>query len=157
MYTFVIVWFTYDVSILAFNKKFSIIPMFVFPFGVMLRDIKKFEDFQIALKVFRQELPDQEISLAESYSPQIFQMTGLAGFAWMLYTNLMGKSVIFYNDTIQFQIPLLIGVVITKLSILAKNKFKTRRSLFYANMYTYAIYILIVLIIDFKDAFGGSE
>jgi len=75
----------------------------------------------------------------------------------MLYSNLMGKSVIFYNDTIQFQIPLLIVVVITKLSILAKNKFKTRRSLFYANMYTYAIYIIVVLIIDFKDSFGGGR
>lgn len=57
-YTFLIVWLTYDVSIMAFNEKFSIIPMFVYPFGVMLRDIKKFEDFEIALKVFRQELPD---------------------------------------------------------------------------------------------------
>tara|TARA_B110000285_G_C14801845_1_gene457861 strand:- start:372 stop:512 length:141 start_codon:yes stop_codon:yes gene_type:complete len=46
--------------------------MFLFPLGVMLRDIKKFDDFRVALKVFRQELPDQEISLAESYSPQIF-------------------------------------------------------------------------------------
>jgi hypothetical protein len=57
---------------MAFWKKFSLIPMFIYPFGVMLRDIKKFGDFKIALQVFRQELPDQEISLAESYSPQIF-------------------------------------------------------------------------------------
>ena len=76
--------------------------MFIYPFGVMLRDIKKFDDFVIALKVFRQELPDQEISLAESYSPQIFQMTGLAGFAWLLFTSVTNKKVVFYNDTIKF-------------------------------------------------------
>ena len=76
--------------------------MFIYPFGVMLRDIKKFEDFVIALKVFRQELPDQEISLAESYSPQIFQMTGLAGFAWLLYASVTNKKVVFYNDTIKY-------------------------------------------------------
>jgi len=49
VYTFVIVWFTYDVTIMAFNKKFSIIPMFIYPFGVMLRDVKKFGDFEVAL------------------------------------------------------------------------------------------------------------
>jgi len=35
-----------------------------------------------------------------------------------------------------------------KLILLAKNKFKTKRSLFYANLYTYATYIIVVLIID---------
>lgn len=43
--------------------------MFIYPFGVMLRDLKKFSDFEIALEVFQQELPDQEISLAETYQP----------------------------------------------------------------------------------------
>ena len=35
-------------------------------------DFKKFDDFKEALEVFKKELPDQEISLAETYSPQIF-------------------------------------------------------------------------------------
>jgi hypothetical protein len=51
------------------NLKFSIIPMFIYPLGVSIRDVKKFDDFKIALEVFKEELPDQEISLAESYSP----------------------------------------------------------------------------------------
>jgi len=72
VYTWIIVWWTYDCTVYAFDNFFSLIPMFLFPLGVMLRDIKKFDDFRVALKVFRQELPDQEISLAESYSPQIF-------------------------------------------------------------------------------------
>ena len=71
-YTFVIVWFTYDVTEGCLNSKFSLIPMFLYPFGVTFRDLKKFDDFKQALEVFKTELPDQEISLAETYSPQIF-------------------------------------------------------------------------------------
>lgn len=71
VYAYIIVWFTYDVTI-AMGLKFSIIPMLIYPFGVSIRDFKKFTDFNLAVSVFRAELPDQEISLAESYSPQIF-------------------------------------------------------------------------------------
>lgn len=67
-FTYVITWFTYDVSI-ALGLKFSIIPMFIYPFGVSVRDVKKFDDFKLALEIFKKELPDQEVSLAESYSP----------------------------------------------------------------------------------------
>lgn len=70
-YSYVIVWFTYDVTT-ALKLKFSIIPMFIYPLGVSVRDVKKFNDFTLALRVFKEELPDQEVSLAESYSPQIF-------------------------------------------------------------------------------------
>jgi len=65
-YTYVITWFTYDICN-AMNMRFSIIPMFLYPFGVAIRDIKKFLDFNLALETFRDELPDQEISLAETY------------------------------------------------------------------------------------------
>ena len=50
-YAFIIVWFTYDVTV-GLGMKFSFIPMFIYPFGVMLRDLKKFSDFEIALEVF---------------------------------------------------------------------------------------------------------
>lgn len=56
-YSYVIVWFTYDVT-MAFGFKFSIIPMFIYPLGITLRDVKKFKDFKIVLKQFKQELPD---------------------------------------------------------------------------------------------------
>ena len=72
VYTFVIVWFTYDVTVGRLGGYFSLIPMFLYPFGVTFRDFKKFDDFKEALEVFKKELPDQEISLAETYSPQIF-------------------------------------------------------------------------------------
>lgn len=100
-YAYVIVWFTYDVSV-ALELKFSIIPMFIYPLGVSIRDFKKFTDFKLALSVFNAELPDQEISMAETYSPQIFQMTGLAGFAWFLFITFTGKAVRFSNKTIQY-------------------------------------------------------
>jgi len=68
IYSYIIVWFTYDVTI-ALGLKFSIIPMIIYPIGVSLRDAKKFKDFEEIVKVFKAELPDQEISLAETYSP----------------------------------------------------------------------------------------
>lgn len=68
VYSFIIVWFTYDISN-TFNLKFSIIPMFIYPIGISFRDKKKFRDFELCLQVFKKELPDQEITLAETYSP----------------------------------------------------------------------------------------
>jgi hypothetical protein len=62
------VWFTYDLT-KAFSMPYSILPMFLYPFGISLRDKKKFDDFAIAISVFKQELPDQQISLAETYAP----------------------------------------------------------------------------------------
>jgi len=56
----------------------------------------------LALEVFKRELPDQEISLGESFSPQIFMMTGLPGFAWLIFTMITSNKVKFSNDTIQF-------------------------------------------------------
>ena len=70
-YSFIIVWFTYDFTI-GLGLPFSVVPMFLYPFGVSLRDFKKFSDFEIAINEFREELNDQNISLAETYSPQIF-------------------------------------------------------------------------------------
>ena len=75
-------------------------------------------------------------------------MTGLAGTAWLLYSNITGNPISFFNATIQFQIPFLIIVVIAKLILLAKNKFKTKKSLFYSNLYVYSTYIIVVLVID---------
>lgn len=68
LYAYVIVWFTYDVS-MALGFRFSIIPMFIYPIGVALRDVKKFQDFESIMVVFKSELKEQEISLAETYSP----------------------------------------------------------------------------------------
>lgn len=153
-YTYIITWFTYDISV-ALELKFSIIPMFVYPIGVSIRDVKKFEDFRVALEVFEEELPDQEISLAESYSPQIFQMTGLAGFAWFFYILVKGEAVTFENASIAYQIPLLIGVVIMKYIILLSYRFTTRKRLFKTNVIGYVLFVIVVIILDYKDDIFG--
>ena len=79
-------------------------------------------------------------------------MTGLAGFAWLLFSMATSQKVQFINESIQYQLPILIAVVITKLSILGYNKFKTHRKLFKANVYAYMGFIAIVVILDYKDA-----
>ena len=154
-YAYVIVWFTYDISVAVLGSKFSIIPTFIYPIGVSFRDVKKFKDFEIALQIFKSELPDQEISLAESYSPQIFQMTGCAGISWLLFTMATGKKVIFYNDTIQYQVPILIIIILQKYSALVRNRFKTSNDLFKANCYSYVFFVLVVLVIDFRVVLFG--
>lgn len=88
-YTYVIVWFTYDVTV-GLGIPFSILPMLLYPFCVAIRESKKFKDFIMALEVFDKELQDQELSLAETYQPQIFQMTFLAGIAWLIYSSTSG-------------------------------------------------------------------
>jgi len=57
----------------------------------------------------------------------------------------------FANESIQYQLPILIAVVLTKLSILSYNKFKTHRKMFKANCYAYVGFIIIVVILDYKD------
>ena len=155
-YTYVIVWFTYDVSN-GLGLPFSILPMLLYPFCVAIRESKKFKDFSLALEVFDKELQDQELSLAETYQPQIFQMTFLSGLAWTLYSATTGKQVRFVNESIQAQLPLLIGVVVFKLLLLSCNKFKTNASLFWSNVTGYIVFLLVVLFIDFrKQLFGGG-
>lgn len=48
-YTYIIVWFTYQVT-KAIDLHFSIVPMIIYPFGIALRDQKKFKDLRMALK-----------------------------------------------------------------------------------------------------------
>lgn len=57
----------------------------------------------------------------------------------------------FYNESIKYQLPILIGVVIIKYSILLYNTFQTHKSLFKANVYGYMVFVLVVLIIEYKD------
>ena len=86
-------------------------------------------------------------------------MTGLAGVAWLLYTMATAQQVKFVNDSIQYQLPILIVVVLAKLSILGYNRFKTHRKLFKANVYAYMGFIAVVVILDYKDeliALGGG-
>jgi Ca2+/Na+ antiporter len=107
-YTFIIVWWTYELSE-AWGINFSIIPLIVYPIGISIRDRKKVNDFKEVKKMFAEELPDQEISLAETFSGPIFQVTGLAGLTWLVNILISGQSVIFENSNIQFQAPLLVG------------------------------------------------
>ena len=147
-YTYLIVWWTYSVT-MAFNLHFSIIPMILYPFGISIRDRKKFVDFQTTLKVFREERKDQDISLAETYSGPIFQITGLLGLAWFSKSIISGEPISFISNSIEYQIPLLIGVVTVKYAMLAMNRFKTSRKLFWINVGFYCVFLAIVAVIDY--------
>jgi hypothetical protein len=51
-YAFLIVWWTYELSV-SYNLNFSILPMILYPFGIVLRDLKKLDDMKILLTVFK--------------------------------------------------------------------------------------------------------
>jgi hypothetical protein len=42
------------------------------------------------------------MSLAETYSSQVYQITGMMGLAWMMYIGGTGKNISFINEGIQY-------------------------------------------------------
>lgn len=155
-YTYLVCWFTYSVT-KAFDLHFSIIPMFLYPFGISFRDIKKYSDFKEAIRQFREDIPDQEVSLAEGFQGQIFQITGLLGLAWLLYGAAVGGTISFLNAGIKYQMPMLLGVVAIKYISLAANRFKSKRGFFYWNISVYIVFIIIAFILDYKVEFFGGD
>lgn len=57
VYSFLIVWFTYEVTI-SYDLHFSILPMIIFPFGIVLRDLKKLDDMRVCVEVFKRHCSD---------------------------------------------------------------------------------------------------
>lgn len=156
-YTYLIVWWTYEVT-QAYELKFSILPMVIYPFGIALRDMKKFSDLKSCLDKFSVKLRDQKLSLAETYAGQVFQITGLMGFTWMCYLGIDDSKteVTFINESIQYQFPLLIIVVIVKFLILASQKFRSSKKLFYINLLSYTLFLVAVLLIDYRSYIWGE-
>ena len=98
-YTYLIVWWTYMVTI-SYDLHFSILPMIIYPFGIVLRDLKKLDDMRICVSVFKQHCPQQRMGLAETFSGPVFQITGLMGFAWTMYIATTNQSISFINEGI---------------------------------------------------------
>lgn len=71
VYSGIIVWFTFDLTV-ALNMKFNVLPMVLYPFGIALRDYKKKVNLEQAIDMFGERLRDQSMSLAETFSAQIF-------------------------------------------------------------------------------------
>ena len=116
-YTYLIVWFTYEIST-AFGVSMSIIPLIVYPLGISIRDRKKVQDYQQVKQLFKEKFPDQTISLAETFSGPIFQYTGLMGFTWVISILINGQNVNFDNASIQYQTPLILIVVVIAITML---------------------------------------
>ena len=98
-YSFLIVWWTYAVT-MAYSLHFSILPMTIYPFGIVLRDIKKLDDMRVCVKLFKKHCADQKMGLAETFSGPVFQITGLMGLSWLIYMGTSGNSISFINDGI---------------------------------------------------------
>jgi Ca2+/Na+ antiporter len=83
-------------------------------------------------------------------------MTGLVGFAWLIFILSQGSNVTFLNESIQYQMPMLLGVVAIKYISLAINNFRTKKSLFYWNCGGYISFLIIAVLIDYKNEMMGT-
>lgn len=155
-YTFIIVWWTFELSE-AFNINRSIIPLIAYPIGISIRDSKKIVDFLEVKKMFADELTDQEISLAETFSGPIFQITGLVGFTWLIKILSSGGSISFENENIQLQAPLLLVIIVMKYGGILLAKYRTSKKLFAFNSVTYILFTLGALLVDYYDDLAGNK
>lgn len=78
------------------------------------------------------------------------------GTAWTLYISFKGKEYVsFINESIQYQMPMLIGVVLIKYILLVCTKFKSSKTLFYVNLTCYLIFLVIIALVDYRiEIFG---
>lgn len=78
------------------------------------------------------------------------------GIAWVMYISFKDVAAIsFINEGVQYQMPILIVVVIIKYIILACRRFKTSKKLFYANLVGYTLFLIVVILLDYRiEIFG---
>ena len=78
------------------------------------------------------------------------------GTAWTLYISFKGKEYVsFINESIQYQMPMLIAVVLIKYILLACSKYRTSKTLFYVNLTCYLIFVIVIAIVDYRiEIFG---
>lgn len=74
--------------------------------------------------------------------------------AWMMYIGGTGKNISFINEGIQYQMPVLVIVILLKYGILVCRRFKTSKKLFYTNLVGYMCFLVIVVILDYRIEFG---
>ena len=78
------------------------------------------------------------------------------GLTWTLYIGFLGADYVkFLNVGIQYQMPLLLVVVLVKYIILACSKYKTSSKLFFINLGGYTTFLVAVILIDYYEEFFG--
>ena len=78
------------------------------------------------------------------------------GLTWTLYISFAGKEYVsFINESIQYQMPMLILVVVVKYLLLVCSKYRTSKTLFYVNVVCYVIFVILIAFIDYRiEIFG---
>ena len=80
------------------------------------------------------------------------------GLTWSIYISFLdADKITFLNEGIQFQMPLLLVVVLLKYIVLFICRYKTSTKLFYINLVGYLIFLVAVYIIDYyQELFGKA-
>lgn len=80
------------------------------------------------------------------------------GITWVMFMSFKNKeSISFINEGVQFQMPTLIVVILVKYIILACRRFKTSKKLFYSNLFGYTLFLVVVILLDYRlEIFGDG-
>jgi len=78
------------------------------------------------------------------------------GLTWSLYIGLVGAEYVrFINESIQYQMPMLIFVIVIKYGLLVCFKYETSKRLFYINLTFYLLFVGLIALIDYRiELFG---
>lgn len=70
--------------------------------------------------------------------------------AWSAYISTTNKPISFINEGIQYQFPLLFVTIIVKYLALVAYGYKTSKKLFYTNLVIYLLYLLFIILVDYR-------
>lgn len=73
-----------------------------------------------------------------------------------MYISVTSKPLSFINESIQYQMPLLLVVIIVKYVSLALNGYKSSKKMFYMNVLNYGCFLVAVVLIDYRIEFFGA-
>jgi len=182
VFAYFITWWLVTLS-LSFDLPFLILPMFILPAGLFLRDFPHWIEFGKKIKILeeraksdaeiaakeradelkksgstlreskslfstKEDKPEYKEYIPEFYSGPIFTFTMGTSLTWLVYTLIQG-AIELTSAGIYLQILLLTGIMLAKIVMVIISGFTCPKWLFYAHMVIYAVYLALVLLIEF--------
>ena len=178
IFAYLITWWLVALSI-AFDLPFLVLPMFLLPAGLFLRDFPHWLEFRKRIVQLENkakadaEKSSEDDKKKSSSTRQFYDKSTTKSdqteykeripeyYSGPIFTFTMGTSLTWLlytliqgkikltSDRIFEQILLLAGIVISKIILIVISGFTTPKWLFYAHMVIYSIYLIIVLVIEF--------
>ncbi len=177
IFSFFITWWLVSLS-MAFNLPFLILPMFVLPGGLFLRDFPHWMEFRRKIvKLQNKQKAEEEKNQADHESHKSSTIgPGERGsvrsepgerkeripefYSGPIFTFTMGTSltwliytlingdILLISTSIYIQLLLLMAVIVVKLIVFVISGFSTPHWLFYFHIFAYVAYLVLVIFIE---------